>query len=43
MIVITMEVIKTMVGKRVEHLFLENVAFKFLEFLELAEDQKKEI
>jgi len=35
-----MEVVKTIVGKHVENLFLENVAFKILEFLELTEDQK---
>ena len=37
-----MEVTKTIVGKHVENLFLENVAFKLLEFLELTEDQKLE-
>ena len=36
-----MEVVKTIVGKHVENLFLENVAFKILEFLEMTEDQKK--
>ena len=36
-----MEVIKTVVGKRVENLFLEDVAFKILEFLEMADAQKR--
>ena len=36
-----MEVIKTIVGKHVENLFLENVAFKILEFLEMTDAQKR--
>ena len=32
---------KIIVGKRVENLFLENVASNILEFLELTEDQKR--
>ena len=37
-----MEMSKSIVGKHVENLFLENVASKILEFLELTEDQKLE-
>ena len=36
-----MEAVKTIVGKHVENLFLENVAFKILEFLEMTDDQKR--
>ena len=36
-----MEVIKTIVGKHVENLFLENVAFNILEFLEMTDAQKR--
>jgi len=37
-----MEVVKTIVGKHVENLFLENAASNILEFLELTEDRKLE-
>ena len=37
-----MAISKSIFGKHVEHLFLENVASKILEFLELTEDQKLE-
>ena len=40
MIVIKMEMSKSIVGKHVENLFLENVASKILEFWELTENQK---
>ena len=37
-----MEMSKSIVGKHVENLFLENVASNILEFLELTEDQQLE-
>ena len=37
-----MEMSKSIVGKHVENLFLENVASKILEFLELTKDQQHE-